>query len=59
MSGVVVVLGRELSAQDIGLIQGHLPEHPDWPADESPVELAPLFTLRPKGGLRLRAEARY
>ena len=29
------------------------------PADESPVELAPLFTLRPKGGLRLRAEARY
>lgn len=28
-------------------------------ADDSPVELAPLLTLRPKGGLRLRAEARY
>lgn len=28
-------------------------------ADDSPIELAPLLTLRPKGGLRLRAEARY
>jgi len=27
-------------------------------ADERPVELAPLLTLRPKGGLRLRAESR-
>jgi len=30
MTGVVVVQGRELSAQDIGLIQGLLAEHPDW-----------------------------
>ncbi|MBI2688903.1 MAG: cytochrome P450 [Acidobacteria bacterium] len=27
--------------------------------DNKPVELAPLLTLRPKGGLKLRAEARY
>lgn len=27
-------------------------------ADDHPVELAPLLTLRPKGGLRLRAESR-
>ena len=27
-------------------------------ADSQPVELAPLLTLRPKGGLRLRAESR-
>jgi cytochrome P450 len=27
-------------------------------ADDRPVELAPLLTLRPKGGLRLRAESR-
>jgi len=30
MTGVLVVQGRELSAQDIGLIQGLLAEHPDW-----------------------------
>jgi cytochrome P450 len=28
-------------------------------ADTAPVQLAPLLTLRAKGGLRLRAEARY
>lgn len=28
-------------------------------ADDRPVELAPLLTLRPKGGLRLRAQARW
>lgn len=28
-------------------------------ADVAPVQLAPLLTLRAKGGLRLRAEARY
>ena len=28
-------------------------------ADAAPVQLAPLLTLRAKGGLRLRAEARY
>ncbi len=29
------------------------------PVSNEPVKLAPLLTLRPKGGLRLRAEARY
>ena len=29
------------------------------PVSSEPVKLAPLLTLRPKGGLRLRAEARY
>jgi Domain of unknown function (DUF4338) len=30
MTGVMVVQGRELSAEDIGLIQGLLAEHRDW-----------------------------
>ena len=30
MTDVMVVQGRELSAEDIGLIQGLLAEHRDW-----------------------------
>ena len=30
MTGEMVVQGRELSAGDIGLIQGLLAEHPEW-----------------------------
>ena len=30
MTGVMVVQGRELSAEDIGLIQGLMTEHRDW-----------------------------
>ena len=30
MTGGIVVQGRELSAGDIGQIQGFLAEHPDW-----------------------------
>ncbi len=30
MTGVVVIQGRELSAEDIGLIEGLLAEHRDW-----------------------------
>ena len=30
MTGIIVVQGRDLSAEDIGQMQGLLAEHPDW-----------------------------
>jgi len=46
MTGVMVVQGRELSAEDIGLIQGLLAEHRDWGRTRLSEELCCLWDWR-------------
>ena len=46
MTGVLVVQGRELSAGDIGLIQGLLAEHPEWGRTRLSEELCRLWDWR-------------
>jgi hypothetical protein len=46
MTGVMVVQGRELRAEDIGLIQGLLAEHRDWGRTRLSEELCRLWDWR-------------
>ena len=46
MTGVMVVQGRELSAEDIGLIQGLLAEHREWGRTRLSEELCCLWDWR-------------
>ena len=51
MAGVMVVQGRELSAEDIGQMQGLMAAHPDWCRSRLSQELCRLWDWRNANGL--------